>query len=147
VEQIATNIDDMNPQLFERATQQLFAAGAYDVWLQSAQMKKGRPGVVLSALAPRARADAVVAALVAETTTIGVRRWATQRTTLARAIETVPTTLGPVRVKIVNSPGGVRARAEFDDCRAVAERTGKSLPSVMTQVESEVAGWLKTRRQ
>lgn len=147
VVQLETNIDDMNPQLYEHVVERLFGAGALDVWTQPAQMKKGRPGTVVSVLAPSERADAIVELLLAETTTIGVRRWPVARATLARRVETFDTTLGPVRVKLVLSPAGVRARPEYDDCKAIADRTGLALGEVMRRVDVEIASSLNGRPQ
>jgi uncharacterized protein (TIGR00299 family) protein len=144
--QLETNIDDMSPQLYEHVMERLFAAGAIDVWTQAVQMKKGRPGTVLAALAPPERSEAVAAALLAETTTIGVRRWSAQRVTLPRTVESVTTSLGQVRVKVIDAPSSTRARAEYDDCKAIAQRTGMPLTDVMRTVEVEVAEWLKARR-
>jgi uncharacterized protein (TIGR00299 family) protein len=138
VVQLETNIDDMNPQLYEHVGERLFASGALDVWTQVATMKKGRPGTVLAALAPPERADAVAAVMLAETTTIGVRHWNVRRTTLPRRSQTVSTAFGPVRVKIVEGPAGVRARPEYDDVRGIAQREGKPLADVMARVEREV---------
>lgn len=146
VVQIETNIDDMSPQLYEHVMERLFAAGAIDVWTQAVQMKKGRPGTTLAALAPPERSEAVATALLAETTTIGLRRWTTQRVTLPRRIESVSTTLGVVRVKVIDGPSSTRARAEYDDCKAIAQRTGTPLADVMRTVEAEVSEWLKARR-
>jgi pyridinium-3,5-bisthiocarboxylic acid mononucleotide nickel chelatase len=146
VVQIETNIDDMSPQLYEHVMERLFAAGAIDVWTQAVQMKKGRPGTVLAALAPPERSEAVAAALLAETTTIGVRRWNAQRVTLPRIVESVSTSLGWVRVKVIEGPSSTRATAEYDDCKAIAQRTGMPLADVMRTVDVEVAQWLKARR-
>ncbi len=140
--QIETNIDDMNPQLFEHAVERLFAAGAVDAWTCAASMKKGRPGVVLCALTPPERASAVTLALLAETTTIGVRSWPVSRTTLSRRSALVATSLGPVRVKVTEAPTGTRARPEYEDCRAIAQQSGRPLPEVMRLVESDIARWL-----
>ncbi len=145
VVQVETNIDDMNPQLYEHVMERLFAAGALDVWMLGAQMKKGRPGTVLAALAAPERSDAVAAVMLAETTTIGVRTWPAQRVVLPRAEENVMTSLGPVRVKIVQAPSGARARPEFDDCRAIAQRTGMALGDVMRAVDADVEAWMKQR--
>jgi pyridinium-3,5-bisthiocarboxylic acid mononucleotide nickel chelatase len=145
VVQVETNIDDMNPQLYEHVMERLFAAGALDVWTLGAQMKKGRPGTVLAALAAPERSDAVAAVMLAETTTIGVRTWPAQRVVLPRAEENVMTSLGPVRVKVVRAPSGERARAEFDDCRAIAQRTGMALGDVMRAVDADVEAWMKGR--
>jgi len=138
VVQLETNIDDMNPQLYEHAIERLFAAGALDVWTHAVVMKKGRPGTVLSALAAPERAEMVAATMLAETTSIGVRSWNARRVTLPRRVETMTTSLGPVRVKIVESPSGRRARPEYEDVRSIAQREGKPLAQVMARVERDV---------
>lgn len=139
VVQIETNIDDMNPQLYGHVAERLFASGALDVWTQAAGMKKGRPGIVLSALVAPAHAAAVEVAMLAETTSIGVRSWRARRVVLPRKTQTLSTTVGSVRVKIVDGPGGRRARPEYDDVRAIAVREGKPLADIMATVEREVA--------
>jgi uncharacterized protein (TIGR00299 family) protein len=136
---IETNIDDMNPQLFDHVRERIFAAGALDVWTQAVSMKKGRPGTVLSALSPPERENAIVQTILAETTTIGVRSWSVRRTILPRRSETVSTSLGAVRVKVVHAPNGVRVRPEFDDCLEIAEREGLALATVMDRIAREVA--------
>jgi len=142
---LETNIDDMNPQIFEHVMERLFAAGALDAWTQPVQMKKGRPGTMLTVLAPHERADAVASTLLAETTTIGVRRWTVRRDVLPREEHTIATAFGPVRVKVVASPSGPRVRAEYEDCRAIARRDGLTLGEVMRQIETEAAAWLSER--
>jgi pyridinium-3,5-bisthiocarboxylic acid mononucleotide nickel chelatase len=142
VVQLETNIDDMNPQLFEHVVDQMYAAGALDVWLQPAHMKKNRLGTIVSALAPHERADLVAEVLLAQTTTLGVRRWTVQRVTLPRRIASVTTSFGPVRVKIVTAPNGVRARPEYEDCKAIAHARGIALAEVMRAVEADIAQWL-----
>jgi uncharacterized protein (DUF111 family) len=145
IEQLETNIDDMNPQLYEHVFERLFAAGAVDVWTIPAQMKKGRPGTVLSVLAPSDRADAVVAVLLAETTTIGVRRWAVHRDVGIRTVESIDTEMGSFRVKITQTPAGPRARPEYDDVRAIARRDGAALIDVMRRAEQLADEWLLAR--
>ncbi len=140
---LETNIDDMNPQFYEHVLERLFAAGALDVWTHAATMKKGRPAVVLSALAPPQRASALAAVMLAETTSIGVRHWVAHRVTLPRRMQNVETSLGPVRVKVIERPSGRRARPEFDDVRAIAERDGLTITDAMALVEREVAEWLE----
>lgn len=148
VEQIETNIDDMNPQLYEHLFERMFAAGALDVWIVPAQMKKGRPGTIVGALAPPDRSDAVVAMLLAETTTIGVRRWAVQRDIGVRILETVESVMGSFRVKVAQTPSGPRARPEYEDVRAIARRDGAALIDVMRRAERIADEWLaeKLRR-
>ena len=148
IEQIETNIDDMNPQIYEHLFEQLFAAGAVDVWASPAQMKKGRPGTIVSALAPAERSDAVVATLLAETTTIGVRRWMARRTIGIRTEENIDSEMGSFRVKITQTPAGPRARPEYEDVRALARRDGAALVDVMRRAEHIADEWLagKLRR-
>ena len=124
---IETNIDDMSPELYEHAMARLFAAGAVDVTLVPVQMKKGRPGVLLQALAPPARRDDVVAVLFAETTTIGVRFHTVERLTLPREIVDVETKYGTIAVKIATGPAGRTVAPEYESCRAAAERHGVPL--------------------
>lgn len=140
--QLETNIDDMNPQLYEHVIERLFASGALDVWTQAVTMKKGRPGIVLCALSAQERAQAVAEIMLAETTSIGVRSWNARRVILPRLVKTVVTAFGPVRVKIVEGPTGKRARPEYEDVRGIAQREGKPLAQVMERVERDVAGLL-----
>lgn len=146
VTQIETNIDDMNPQLYEHVMERLFAAGALDVWTAAASMKKGRPGIVLCALAPPERAALVAEVVLAETTSIGVRSWPVRRLVLPRRVDSISTSLGSVRVKTVESPSGTRHRPEFEDCRAIAQREGLPLADVMQRIELEIAGTLDAQR-
>lgn len=119
--EIAATIDDASPELYAHALEAIVAAGARDVWLVPAQMKKQRPGVVLHALVdPPARA-AVAAAILRETTAIGLRFHAVYRTVLPREVISVETPYGPVRVKIATAPDGTRNVApEYEDCRRAA---------------------------
>jgi hypothetical protein len=125
---IEANIDDMNPELYEHAAARLFAAGAADVSLVPAQMKKGRPGVVLQVLAPPELRDRVTAVLFAETTTIGVRFHFVGRLKLERRVEEVWTQYGPIAVKISGGADGPRTVApEYESCRLAAGRHGVAL--------------------
>jgi uncharacterized protein (TIGR00299 family) protein len=124
---IETNIDDMSPELYEHATARLFTAGAVDVTLVPVHMKKGRPGVLLQILAPRARRDDLAAVLFAETTTIGVRFHAVERLTLAREVVDVETRYGTIVVKVATGPGARTVAPEYESCRAAAERHGVPL--------------------
>ena len=119
--EIAATIDDANPELYAHALEAAFAAGARDVWLVPAMMKKQRPGVVLHALAEPAARDAVAGAILRETTAIGLRFHAVQRVVLPRESITVETAYGPLRVKIAVAPDGTRNLApEYEDCRRAA---------------------------
>lgn len=120
--EIATNIDDMNPELYGAISQRLFAAGARDVWLTPVQMKKGRPGVVLSAMAPAGLEATLADLLLRETTTLGVRVHAVRRHEAGREQRTVETRYGPIQVKVKLVDGAVwGAMPEYDDCLRAAD--------------------------
>jgi uncharacterized protein (TIGR00299 family) protein len=125
---LATDVDDMSPEYVEPLRQALMAAGALDVELWPVQMKKGRTGFRVEALAPPERAEAVTAALFQHSTTAGVRRWDAERATLPRRQVTVR--MGPdvtVRVKVLERADGtgVRVKPEYDDVLAAAAALGK----------------------
>jgi pyridinium-3,5-bisthiocarboxylic acid mononucleotide nickel chelatase len=128
---IETNLDDLSPELVPDAAERCFAVGALDVWVTAAQMKKGRPGVVLSALAHPADERAVAEAILRETTTLGVRVSSVRRWELDRDWRTVEVAGEHVRVKIGSLNGRiVNAAPEHDDCAAVARRTGRPVKAV-----------------
>ncbi len=123
--EIATNIDNMNPELYGAVTQRLFASGARDVWLTPVQMKKGRPGVVLSLIAPAALESTLSDLLLRETTTLGVRVHTVHRHEAMREQHTVDTRYGPIQVKLKLIGGAVwGAMPEYDDCMRAAEAAG-----------------------
>jgi hypothetical protein len=118
---IECEIDDMNPQLFGAAMERLYAAGALEVFYVAVQMKKNRPGTLLTVVAPPERRQAIADVVFAETTTIGLRYDEVERECLAREIVTVTTPLGPVRFKLASRNGRVvNAVPEYEDCFALA---------------------------
>jgi pyridinium-3,5-bisthiocarboxylic acid mononucleotide nickel chelatase len=128
---VESEIDDMNPQLFGPLIDTLLAAGALDVFYTPVQMKKGRPGTLVTIIAPPAARQRVTDVLFRETTTIGVRYEEMARTTLDRAVETVETPYGPVRFKIARRDGQeLNAAPEFDDCARIAAERGLSIKEV-----------------
>jgi pyridinium-3,5-bisthiocarboxylic acid mononucleotide nickel chelatase len=131
---LEASLDDLNPQVLAYAMEQLLAAGALDVFSLPVQMKKGRPGALLTVLAKPEDADRLAKLVFAETTTLGVRRREEQRQTLARRWESVSTAWGPVRIKIASMNGTVSNYApEYEDCRAVAEKHRVPLKTVMEE--------------
>jgi len=127
-----TNIDDCNPQIFDYVMERLFKAGALDVWLTPVQMKKNRPAVMLSVLAPAALRAEIEKIIFTETTTIGIRRYAVERTAAERREETVNTPWGSVRVKISSINGAVCSiTPEADDCRKLAGANGVPLKEIL----------------
>ena len=145
VVKIECEIDDMNPQLFGPASDRLFAAGALDVFLTAVQMKKGRPGTLITAIAPEASRRVVCDVLFTETTTIGVRFARMERETLDRRWVAVDTQGGAVRIKVSSRDGVVlNASPEFDDCARVAAATGRPVKAV--QAEALQAWWVRDDR-
>jgi hypothetical protein len=137
VEVLETTMDDMNPQLYGHLTESLFQSGAMEVYLTPVQMKKGRPGVLVTALCDPSRAAAVMERLFAESTTLGVRVRREGRVELSRAIVEVETPLGRVRVKTAVLPSGETRRVpEYDDLRRIAQASGRPLVSVMDEVRA-----------
>ena len=122
---IETNIDDMNPELYEPVRERLLGAGALDVWTTAIGMKKGRPGVLLSVLAAAEKEAALARLILHETTTLGVRVYPVTRHIADREFATVETIYGPVAVKVKLLDGEpVGAKPEFDECRRLAEAAG-----------------------
>ena len=118
---LETNIDDMNPEFYGYVLEQLFTLGALDVSLASIQMKKNRPGVLLSVLIEPALQASVLEVIVRETTTLGVRIQEVKRAELTRKLEVIETPYGPCQVKCVSLPGGEqRVIPEYEACRRIA---------------------------
>jgi len=129
---LEANLDDLSPQVLAYAIEQLLAAGALDVFTVPAQMKKGRPGTLLTVLCKPNDADRLTQIVFAETTTLGVRRRDEQRQVLSRRWETVQTDWGPVRIKIGSMNGSISTFApEYEDCKTVAEKNRVPLKTVM----------------
>jgi len=131
---LEANLDDLSPQVLAYAMERLLAEGALDVFSVPVQMKKSRPGALLTVLAKMEDANRLTKLIFAETTTLGVRRREEQRQTLSRRWETVDTTWGPVRIKIANMNGTVSNYApEYEDCRTLAEAHHVPLRTVMQE--------------
>jgi hypothetical protein len=136
---LETEVDDMPPQLFGPVVDHLLAAGALDAYLTPIQMKKGRPGVLVTVLAAPSGVAGIEDVLFAETTTLGVRRQEWARTALARESVRVDTPYGPVSVKLGLRGGRVvNAQPEFEDCRRAAEERGVPVKEVL---QAAFAAW------
>ncbi len=128
---IEAEIDDMNPQIFGTLMSRLLAEGALDVYYTSIQMKKNRPGTLLSIIAPPEARERLTTIVFRETTTIGVRHREMDRECLARESLAVETPFGPVRVKIARRHGELmNASPEFEDCARVAATHGRPVKDV-----------------
>jgi uncharacterized protein (TIGR00299 family) protein len=128
---IECEIDDMNPQIFGTLMDQLYAAGALEVFYSPVQMKKNRPGTLLTVIARPTDRDALVDLVFSETTTIGVRFSEMERECLKREVVPVMTPLGAVRFKVAERNGRiVNAQPEFDDLARVASEHGRPVKEV-----------------
>ena len=137
ITQIETNIDDMTPELAAAAMQHLFRAGALDVFFTAAQMKKGRPGFVLTVLCDLDKTDEMARILLTETSAFGVRIHQARRYKLRREFRDVETPYGNVTIKLgFLGDDLVQAAPEFESCRAVADAAGVSLRDV------HLAAWI-----
>lgn len=131
---LEANVDDMTGELAAHAIESLLAGGALDAWAQPIVMKKGRPGLVLSALCVREAADRVASALLSETTSIGLRRTAVSRTERPRRVVEVQTRFGALPVKISEGPfGPPQVKPEFDACARAARSFGVSVREVIAE--------------
>jgi uncharacterized protein (TIGR00299 family) protein len=128
---IETNIDDMNPQLFGDVMERLLAAGALDVFLTPVQMKKNRPGTLLTILCERNAVDSLAELVLTHTTSFGVRVHEAQRRKLARDIVKVKTRFGEIEVKIGRLRGKIVSRSpEFESCKQAAAKFNVSVKEV-----------------
>jgi uncharacterized protein (DUF111 family) len=135
---IETNIDDMNPEILGYVQELLFAAGAADVWLQPLQMKKNRPGVLLSVICEAAREHEMAAIMLRETSTLGVRVTPIARHEAQREVFEFESSIGPAAVKVKRLPGEApRVAPEYEHCRRIAEARGMALVEVYRIVERE----------
>lgn len=130
---LETNIDDMNPQFFSHLYEDLFAAGALDVWVTDVMMKKGRPGFLLSVLADRAAAGSLADLMLAGTTTSGVRLTTAERMKLPRESLDVDTRYGRVGVKVFILDSGPRFVPEYEDCLRVSRAEDVSIDRVIEE--------------
>jgi len=125
-----THIDDMNPELYEPLMDKLFDAGALDVAFTPLQMKKNRPGVRLTVIAPLAARESLLENLFSHSTTLGVRLMEVERVAAQRWHETIDTPYGPLRVKVMEYAGHRRLMPEYEECRRLAEEHGLPLLEV-----------------
>ena len=129
---IEANLDDMSPQIYGYFAERALEAGALDVFSTPVQMKKNRPGMLVTLLAKPADASRLIALLFEETTTIGVRTYEVHRRTLERETVPVKTPFGEIRVKVSRLNGTVlNAAPEYEDCRRIAAQMGVPLKKVL----------------
>jgi hypothetical protein len=140
---IEANVDDMSPQLYGFFVDQALAAGALDVTCTHLQMKKNRPGILVSVLCTPEKSDALARILFEQTTTIGVRIYEARRKVLERELLSVETPYGPVKIKVARRDGKVlNVAPEYEDCQRLATEKGVPLKQVMmaAQAAAHVSG-------
>src|SRR5882724_4414645 len=131
---IEANLDDMNPQIYGYFSDKALAAGALDVYTTPVQMKKNRPGTLLTVLCKPQDTNNLMSLIFAETTTFGVRTYQAQRRVLPREHVTVTTPYGSVRVKLSRLDGHIQhATPEYEDCRKLAEFNKIPLQQVIAE--------------
>ena len=126
VDVLTTNIDDMNPQLYDYVMERLFDAGALDVTLTPIIMKKGRSGMALTVISEPNKSHAIIDIILSDTTSLGLRIKRESRFKLDRWIEEINTEFGPIHVKFTSDANGtlMGAYPEYDDVKAVAKSSG-----------------------
>jgi hypothetical protein len=131
---IEANLDDMNPQIYGYFQEKALAAGALDVFTAPVQMKKNRPGTLLTVLCQPSDAQALMTLIFAETTTFGARTYIAQRRVLPRESVKVATKFGEVRVKLSRVNGRIlHVAPEYDDCKKLAEEKNIPLQRVINE--------------
>jgi uncharacterized protein (TIGR00299 family) protein len=139
---VETNLDDVSPQIVGHVMERAFERGALDCYFTPVQMKKNRPGVLISIICRPADRESLYQLLFDETTTLGVRSYEVSRRALARESVLVETQFGALRVKVARRDGRiVNATPEFDDCRAAARKWDAPLRDVEAAAR---AAFLKT---
>jgi len=136
---LETNIDDMNPQIYGYLMEQLFVEQAADVWFTPIQMKKNRPAIMLSVLAPAHAESKITEIIMRETSTLGIRVRPISRHIAQREIIEIDSNLGHVHAKIKRYSGDILAVSpEYDDCRRIALERDMPFQEVHRVVEQEV---------
>ncbi|HQL43753.1 MAG TPA: nickel pincer cofactor biosynthesis protein LarC [Spirochaetota bacterium] len=134
---IECNIDDMNPELVPFVADMLLEAGALDVYYHQVIMKKGRPGVVLWALCTMEKTDTLQKIIFSQTTTLGVRAYPVNRSSLSRQVQTVTVYGEKVTIKLTSRYNELSPKPEFEDCKRLALKTGKTVRTIMEEALKE----------
>ena len=145
---IETNIDEMNPQIYEHLMERLFEAGALEVYMTPVIMKKSRPACVLTILADPTAADALSGIIFEETPTFGIRSYPAERRKLERKIVEVKTKYGNIKVKTGFFKGVLKTYSpEYEDCRKAARAKGVTFESVRREAGAALTGMIKGEKQ
>ena len=138
---LETNIDDMNPELYDYIEEKLFAKGALDVYKTAIVMKKGRTAVKLSVLVDRQQEESILEVIFRETTSIGIRKYKVEKIMLPREFVTARTSYGDVAVKHAYYQGKkLKYKPEYEDCRRLAIEHNIPISQVYQEVYSSIGG-------
>ncbi len=133
---IEANIDDMNPQIYEYAMEELFKGGALDVYLTQVLMKKGRPGIKLSVICDEMKRGELIKIILKETTTIGLRFYEVKRRVLHREIRLLETEFGSVRMKFSKLGDEIlKVTPEYEDCKRIAKKNNIPLIEMIEKIK------------
>lgn len=147
-EVIEANIDDLNPQFYDYIGKRLLGAGALDVAMLPLLMKKGRPGTLLSVIAPPSLSEVLADIVLEETSTLGVRISEVRRRTLARRVITVRTAFGEIDVKVASRPSGkTSVHPEYEHCARAAEKASVALAEVHQAAVAAAEAALREERR
>ncbi|HZY11018.1 MAG TPA: nickel pincer cofactor biosynthesis protein LarC [Bacteroidota bacterium] len=136
---VEANIDDMNPEIYPFVMEQLFLQGAHDVYMVPIIMKKGRPGIILSAMIERVKLDNILQVFFNQTTTLGVRIQPVERRKLVREEREIDTRFGRVKVKVVVVDGKSRFLPEYEECKRIAMEKNIPIIDVFKYLERELS--------
>ncbi len=144
---VETNIDDMNPQLFDHIIERLLKKGALDIFLIPVMMKKNRPGILLTVISPLDKRDIITEFLLRETTTLGMRWREEERVRADREVLTLNTPHGKIRFKIAYWKGErVNLAPEYEDCKRIAINQGIPLKDIIEEAKKTAMKWFEERR-
>jgi len=135
--EFSCNLDDITAETIGYAEEQFFAAGALEVYSIPVQMKKSRPGILLSVMCHERNRDKILELIFRHTTTLGVRENISRRYTLSRIVETVSTEFGEVRKKISSGFGIAKEKYEYEDIAKIARKENMSLFDVINHIKRE----------
>jgi uncharacterized protein (DUF111 family) len=144
---IETNIDDMNPQIYDYMMERLFEEGALDVFLTPVIMKKSRPAAKVTVLCRGEKRIALSDILIKETTTIGLRYYEAGRMILKREFSEVETPYGRIRFKISNAGGITKSSPEYEDCKKAAKKQKVPLLEVIEEVKKAAASLQRSAKK
>lgn len=140
---LETNIDDMNPQLYDHIMERLLHAGALDVFLTPVQMKKNRPGIIISVITSKEQAENLLSIILEESTTLGVRVTETHRLSLPRSIHLAKTKFGKIRIKVARKGDTiVNVTPEYEDCKKAAITHQVAISQIYTEAQK---AWKKRK--